>query len=244
MKLRHFFALVGIFLSLVFNFYEGHAGFQDFLKDAKKLFGQDEGLTDKEIVAGLKQALKIGTSNAVGIVSTLNGYYQNPDIRIPLPDDVQKVEKYFKMAGFGELVDDFELSMNRAAEQAAPKAKSIFWDAVQQMSFDDARKILNGADNEATLYFKNKTTTQLAGVFKPIVGQSMSQVGVTSKYKDLNNAARKIPFVDSFSFDLDQYVTDKALAGLFVMLATEEKKIREDPAARVTDLLKKVFADQ
>jgi hypothetical protein len=141
-------------------------------------------------------------------------------------------------------VDDFELSMNRAAEQAAPEATGIFLDAIKRMTFDDARKILNGADNEATLYFENKTSAQLTEVFKPLVGQAMSQVGVTSMYKDLNNTARKIPYVDSFSFDLDQYVTDKALDGLFVMLAAEEKEIRENPAARVTDLLKKVFANQ
>jgi hypothetical protein len=140
------------------------------------------------------------------------------------------------------MVDDFEKSMNRAAEQAAPQAKSIFWDAIKQMSFDDARNILNGADNSATLYFEDKTSARLGDVFKPIVGQSMEQVGVTNTYKDLNQKAQSIPFVDKFSFDLDEYVTDKALNGLFVMLAAEEKKIREDPAARVTDLLKKVFA--
>jgi hypothetical protein len=221
----------------------GNAGFQDFLEGAKKLFSGDKGLTDKEIIKGLKQALRIGTQNAVGLVSKLDGYYKNPEIRIPLPDDVRKVEKYFKMAGFGGLVDDFEMSMNRAAEQAAPEATAIFGDAIKKMTFTDARKILNGADNEATLYFENKTSAKLADVFKPLVGQAMSQVGVTSTYKDLNNAAQKIPFVDSFTFDLDQYVTEKALGGLFIMLAAEEKKIREDPAARVTDLLKKVFAN-
>lgn len=112
------------------------------------------------------------------------------------------------------------------------------------MRFDDARKILNGRDNEATLYFEDKTSARLTEVFKPIVGQVMSEVGVTRTYKDLNKKAQTIPFVDSFSFDLDQYVTDRALDGLFVMLAAEEKKIREDPAARVTDLLKKVFGSK
>lgn len=237
--------VVGIIvILLVFNLYDGHAGFQDFLNDAKKMFSSDEGLTEKEIINGLKEALEIGTAEAVQVVSKVNGYYQNPDIRIPLPDDVQKAEKYMRLAGFGDMVDDFELSMNRAAEQAALQAKPIFWDAIRQMTFDDARDILNGADNSATLYFEEKTSARLGEVFKPIVGQSMEQVGVTSTYKDLNKKARSIPFVDSFSFDLDQYVTDKALEGLFVMLAAEEKKIREDPAARVTDLLKKVFANQ
>ena len=235
--------VVGIIIFLLaFNLYDGHAGFQDILNDAKKIFGSDEGLTESEIIEGLKEALEIGSARAVQAVSRVNGYYENPDIRIPLPADVQKAEKYLRMAGFGDKVDEFELSMNRAAEQAAPQAKSIFWDAITQMTFDDAREILNGADNSATLYFEEKTSTQLAEAFKPIVGRSMEQVGVTRTFKDLNEKARTIPFADSFSFDLDQYVTEGALDGLFKMLAAEEKKIREDPAARVTDLLKKVFA--
>ncbi len=244
MKNRIYLVAGSIFFLLVFNLYDGHAGFQDILNDAKKIFSSDEGLSESEITEGLKEALEIGTAEAVQVVSKVNGYYKNPDIRIPLPDDVQKAEKYMRMAGFGDKVDEFERSMNRAAEQAAPQAKSIFWDAITQMTFDDARDILNGPDNSATLYFENKTSAQLGEVFKPIVGQSMEQVGVTNTYKDLNKKARTIPFVDSFSFDLDQYVTDKALNGLFVMLAAEEKKIREDPAARVTDLLKKVFAEK
>lgn len=236
--------VLSLFTLFAFSSYDGYAGFQDLLDSAKKILGQDEGLTESEIVKGLKEALEIGTSNAVGIVSKINGYYKNPYIKIPLPDDVQKVEEYMRLAGFGNLVDDFELSMNRAAEQAAPEAKSIFWDAIKQMRFDDASKILNGRDNEATLYFEDKTSARLTEVFKPIVGQAMSEVGVTRTYKDLNKKAQTIPFVDSFSFDLDQYVTDKALGGLFFMLAAEEKKIREDPAARVTDLLKKVFTSK
>jgi hypothetical protein len=244
MKNRIYLVVGGIFFLLVFNLYDGHAGFQDFLNDAKAIFSGDEGLTESEIIEGLKEALEIGSAEAVQVVSRVNGYYKNPDIRIPLPDDVQKAEKYMRMAGFGNLVDDFELSMNRAAERAAPHAKSIFWDAIQQMTFEDARDILNGADNSATLYFEDKTAVRLGEVFKPIVSKSMEQVGVTGTYKDLNKKARSIPLVESFSFDLDQYVTDKALDGLFVMLAAEEKKIRQDPAARVTDLLKKVFANQ
>ncbi len=244
MKNRIFLIIGSIFFLLVFNLYNGHAGFQDILNDAKAIFSSDEGLTESEIIDGLKEALEVGSAQAVQAVSKVNGYYNNPDIRIPLPEDIQKAEKYMRMAGFGDKVDEFELSMNRAAEQAAPQAKSIFWDAITQMTFDDAREILNGADNSATLYFEEKTSAQLGEVFKPIVGQSMEEVGVTSTYKDLNKKAQSIPFVDSFSFDLDQYVTDQALDGLFVMLAAEEKKIRDDPAARVTDLLKKVFANQ
>jgi hypothetical protein len=244
MQNRILITIISIFTLFAGNLNEGHAGFEDYLDRAKKLFGQEEELTDGEIIRGLKEALEIGTANAVQVVSKVNGYYKNSEIKIPLPEDVQKAEKYVRLAGFGDLVDDFELSMNRAAEKAAPEAKSIFWDAIKQMRFDDARKILNGRDNEATLYFEDKTSARLAEVFKPIVGQVMSKVGVTRTYRDLNKKAQTIPFVDSFSFDLDQYVTDQALDGLFIMLAAEEKKIREDPAARVTDLLKKVFASK
>ncbi|MCK5205762.1 MAG: DUF4197 domain-containing protein, partial [Desulfobacterales bacterium] len=139
-------------------------------------------------------------------------------------------------------VDSFELSMNRAAERAAPEAKSIFWDAITRMTFDDAKKILNGRDNEATLYFEDKTSDRLQEFFKPIVKDTMGDVGVTQSFQDLNAKAESMPFGKSLSFDLDQYVTDGALKGLFKMLAEEEKQIRTQPAARVTDLLKKVFA--
>jgi hypothetical protein len=230
-----------LFILLAFSSYNGYAGFQDILDSAKKILGQEEGLTESEIIKGLKEALEIGTSNATGIVSKLDGYYKNPNIKIPLPEDVQKVEKILRATGFGQKVDDFELSMNRAAERAAPEAKSIFWDAIKQMKFEDARKILNGRDNEATLYFKDKTSHRLQEIFKPITHQAMSEVGVTRSYQAIDDKVKTIPFADRLSFDLDQYVTDKALDGLFFMLAAEEKKIRENPAARVTDLLKKVF---
>ena len=219
------------------------AGFQDLLKSAQKMFESSDSISESEIVAGLKQALEIGTAKAVDLVSQQGGYYKNPEIKIPLPASVQKAEKLLRGAGFGSKVDAFELSMNNAAERAAPEAKSIFWDAIKKMKIDDAKKILSGRDDEATLYFKDKTYPRLQAVFEPIVKESMGEVGVTRTYQDLNAKVKKIPFADSFSFDLDKYVTDGALNGLFQMLAEEEKKIRADPAARVTDLLKKVFGN-
>lgn len=219
------------------------AGLSDLLKSAQETFGSKGGLSNDEIIQGLKEALQVGTENAVKLVSRPNGYYQNPDIKIPLPDSVQKVEKILRATGYGEKVDDFELSMNRAAERAAPEAESIFGDAIKQMTFDDAKKILNGRDNEATLYFEDKTSDRLGEAFKPIIRNAMGEVGVTRSFQDLNARAESIPFGKSLSLDLDQYVTDGALKGLFKMLAEEEKRIRTDPAARVTDLLKKVFAN-
>ena len=220
---------------------EAKFGLQDIFRDAKKAVGLGEELSEGKIIEGLKEALEIGASNAVRLVSKIDGYYGNPQIKIPLPDSVRKVEKALRAVGYGSKVDAFELSMNRAAEKAAPKAKALFVDAVKQMSFEDARKILDGRDNEATLYFEDKTRNKLTEVFEPIVHSSMSQVGVTRQYQALDAKVRSIPFTDPLSFDLDQYVTGRALDGLFFMLAEEERKIRQDPAARVTDLLKEVF---
>jgi len=238
---RNFFILLCGFSIWLFSAAMVTAGFQDFLKSAQKIFEKSDSLSDSEIVAGLKEALEIGTTKAVDLVSGKGGYFNNPKIKIPLPESVQKVEKLLRGAGFGSKVDAFELSMNTAAERAAPEAKSIFWGAIKEMKIDDAKKILNGREDEATLYFKDKTYGRLQGIFEPIVKDSLGEVGVTHSYQDLNAIMKSIPFADSFSFDLDKYVTNGALNGLFKMLAEEEKKIRSDPAARVTDLLKKVF---
>jgi hypothetical protein len=232
----------------VFLISGGHAGFtaslSDIVKGAQNALGGSGSLSNDEIIAGLKEALEVGTEKAVALVSQADGYYRNPDIKIPLPESVQKAEKLLRAAGYGQKVDAFELSMNRAAERAAPEAKSIFRDAISEMSFEDAGKILNGRDNEATLYFEDKTSGRLQELFKPIVKDSMGEVGVTRSFQDLNAKAESMPFGKSLSFDLDQYVTDGALKGLFKMLAEQERQIRTQPAARVTDLLQKVFAGQ
>lgn len=203
------------------------------------LGGQE--LSESKIIEGLKEALELSTSNAVNAVSRLDGYYRNPDIRILLPEGVQKVEKVLRAVGYGGQLDAFELSMNRAAEQAASEAKPLFLDAIRQMTFSDARKILQGRDDEATVYFKEKTYDRLRQVSGPVVHTAMSKVGVTRRYQELEAKVHSMPFVDRWSLDLDEYVTDKALDGLFLKLAEEERKIRRDPAARVTDLLKEVF---
>ena len=220
------------------------AQFTNILKGIEKSIGSGSNLTENEIGKGLKEALTIGIQNAIGNVSNLDGYYKNPKIKIPLPSAVKKVEAILRGVGYGSKVDAFELSMNRAAEKAAPEAKSIFWDAIKQMSFIDARRILEGRDNEATLYLKDKTFNRLGRIFEPIVHDSMSRIGVTQQYQDLNTKLSSVPFTKPLSFDLDQYVTEGALDGLFYMLAEEERKIREDPAARVNDLLKRVFRSQ
>jgi RNA binding exosome subunit len=199
------------------------------------------GTDDKTIVSGLKEALSIGTENAVKKVSQTDGYFGNQLIKILMPEKIQKVADVLKKVGYQKEVDEFTLSMNRAAEKAAPQAASFFGDAIKEMTFEDAKKILNGGDTSATEFFKSKTHEKIYKAFKPVVSSSMNEVGVTRSYKELIGKYESIPFMKSESLDLDHHVTTKALDGLFTMVGQEEKKIRTDPAARVTDLLKTVF---
>ena len=217
------------------------ANLNSLLDSAKEAFNGDSSVTNNEIIQGLKEALEIGSQNAVAMVSKPDGYFKNSDIKIPLPEKIEKAGKYLRVAGYGSKVDEFEQSMNRAAEQAAPKAKQVLLDAIKEMKIEDAQKILDGPDNAATDYFKSNTYDRLQEIFKPVVSKTMGQVGVTQQFQNINNKLYTIPLADQASVDLDQYVTDKSLDGLFFMLAEEEKKIRQDPAARVTDILKKVF---
>jgi hypothetical protein len=203
--------------------------------------GQQSGLNDVKIGSGLKEALKVGTENTVNLTGRLDGYFLNQAIKILMPEKLRNLDKGLRAVGYGPQVDEFVLSMNRAAEQAAPFAKQIFWDAIGEMSFEDARKILSGHETAATDYFKSKTTDKLTIAFRPPVDQAMNEVGVTRQYKELVGRFQAIPFVRSESFDIDQYVVTKALDGLFHVLGEEERKIRTNPAARVTDLLKEVF---
>ena len=201
-------------------------------------------LDDSTIISGLKEALSVGTAKAVNLVSAENGYLRNEAIKILLPEKIQMMSEVLRTAGFDKEVDAFILSMNRAAEKAAPKAKPIFIAAVKEMSFQDARNILDGGNTAATEYFKGKTSTKLSDSFKPVIADSMNKVGVTKSYKALKNKYLSIlPLSTTESIDLDRYVTQKALDGLFYTLGQEEAKIRTNPKARTTEILKKVFAN-
>jgi hypothetical protein len=189
----------------------------------------------------LKEALKVATEKTVSLTGKTDGYFANQAIKILMPDKLKSLESGLRAVGYGSQIDEFVLSMNRAAESAAPQAKQIFVDAIGKMSFDDARKILNGSNTAATDFFKSKTTPQLTTAFKPAVSKSMNDVGVTRQYKDLVGRFESIPFAKSQAFDLDGYVVDKGLAGLFHVLGEQEQQIRTNPTARVTDLLKEVF---
>jgi hypothetical protein len=198
-------------------------------------------LPDAKIADGLKEALKVATEKTVSLTGKTDGYFANQAIKILMPDKLKSLESGLRAVGYGSQIDEFVLSMNRAAESAAPQAKQIFLDAIGKMSFDDARKILNGSNTAATDFFKSKTTPQLTTAFKPAVSKSMNDVGVTRQYKDLVGRFESIPFAKSQAFDLDGYVVDKGLAGLFHVLGEQEQQIRTNPTARVTDLLKEVF---
>jgi len=200
-------------------------------------------LSEQDIAAGLKEALAVGTERAVARVGVRDGYWLNREVNIPLPDSLRKVEKTLRTFGQGAKVDEFHLSLNRAAEAAAPEAAAIFGDAIRTMTLADARKILDGPDDAATEYFRGRTQGTLTARFRPIVSKATASVGATRKYKDLSAKVSKV--VSGYELqDIDAYVTDKALAGLFRTLATEELKIRKDPAARSTELLKKVFGSR
>ena len=213
----------------------------DVLKGAK--ITANQGSSDKTNVAsGLKEALTIGTGNAVTSVSKVDGYFGNKMIKILMPEKIQTVAKALGKLGYQKQVDDFVLSMNRAAEKAAPKAKEIFIDAIKQMTIEDAKKILNGGNTAATDYFKSKTSKKIFESFQPIISSSMNEVGVTRSYNEMmGKYTSSVPFAKKETLDLNAYVTNKASDGLFYMVGQEEKKIRTDPSARVTDLLKNVF---
>ena len=197
-------------------------------------------LSDSKIISGLKQALQISTGKAVAATGKPDGFLKNEAIKIVLPPKLQTVGQGLRMLGMGSRVDEFEVGMNRAAEQATPQAKAIFLSSLKKMTFDDARHILTGNDTAATDYFKRTSSADLTTAFTPIVHQSMERVGVVAQYDRVMKDAPAASFLSN-GFDLDKYIVCKTLDGLFYMLGQEEKKIRKDPAAQTTDLLKEVF---
>lgn len=201
-----------------------------------------QGVSQADAVAGLRQALKVGAGRAVEALAKEGGYLDDPVVRIPMPKMLRPVADGLDKLGQGRYADAFVESMNRAAEKAAPEAAAIFSDAATDMSVDDAWGILKGADDAATRYFREHTEERLFDAFLPIVQEATASAQVTAAYKTvLDYAGPYTRFVDPERLDLDRYVTREALDGLFLKLAEEEKRIREQPAARTTELLKKVF---
>ena len=214
----------------------------DQLRRALGLATPPAGLTDARVAAALREALQVSTRNAVQLTGRLDGYFANEAIRILMPEKLRSLERGLRAVGYGARVDEFVLGMNRAAERAAPQARQIFGEAIGALTIDDARRILGGGDTAATEYFKAKTTDRLTAAFRPAVEQAMGEVGITRQYRELFARARGIPFLQVEDYDIDRYVVGKSLDGLFHVVAEEERKIRTDPAARVSDLLRDVFA--
>jgi hypothetical protein len=215
-----------------------------FLKNAKKFINSNnKGLTEKDAADGIKEALINGTGESVKQVSVLNGYWGNPEIKIPFPAEAKEMESKLRAIGMGKKVDEFNESMNRAAEKAASEAKPIFVTAIKEMTVRDAVNIVKGADNAATMYLKNTTSPQLINKFQPIIKTSLDEVNATRYWSDLITIYNKLPMVKKMNPNLPQYVTQKAIDGLFIMIAKEEFKIRKDPVARTSELLKKVFGN-
>ncbi len=204
----------------------------------------DALLDEQTVAAGLREALRVATDRTVVSTSKLDGFLGNALIRIVMPEQFEVAAKTLRAVGFANQVDELEIGMNRAAERAAGEATEVFLNAITQMTLEDAFSILNGGDNAVTNYFRSRTEESLHERFKPIVTEKMSEIGLYKVYNGLTDYYNKLPLVTTPALDLDEYVTQHALNGLFTVLGQEEKRIRTDPLARTTDLLRRVFGSR
>lgn len=213
------------------------------LKQGSQLMSPATAAPDEQTqAAGIREALATGTRNAVQSLGRKDGYFANEAVKILMPKSLRKVADIAGMAGYQKQVDAFVLSMNRAAEAAAPLAAEYFGDAIHDMTLDDVRGILTGGDTAATQYFSHKTRDKLYAAFRPVVARKIGEVGATRAYQDLMQRFEDVPMIGKQpSLDLEDYVTNQSLDGLFRVVGEEERRIRTDPAARSTDLLRKVF---
>ena len=198
-------------------------------------------ITEQDAANGLIEALVQGATNGSDVLSKVNGFLGNPQVKIPFPPEAQKIESTLRNLGMNKMCDDVINSVNHAAEDAAAQAKPILINSIRSMTIKDAMDILFGADNAATEYLKKTTTAQLTEKFKPVISSSLNNVGATKYWSDAVNYYNKIPLVDDLNPDLTAYVTQKALDGLFLMIQQEELKIRQDPKARASEIVQKVF---
>ncbi len=225
----------------------GPAAAQGLLQRGQELLNKalevapEGALSEAEIDGGLREALRVGTETVVNGLGSVDGFNTDPEVHIPLPGTLQTVQTALSRIGLSGLADDLELRMNRAAEQAVPEAKELFFTAINDMTLEDVTGILNGPQDAATRFFQEKMTPPLTDRFTPIVNAELVDAGATKAYDDMIGQYRAIPFVPSVEADLAPYVVEKALDGLFLYLAREEAAIRSDPAKRTTEILKKVF---
>lgn len=227
-----------LFIPFVFMLFSGCDTLSQVAKTTVQQYGNPTSL---EIGNGLKQALEIGTGKSSDQLSTVNGFFSNAAVKILFPPEAQKAERTLRSIGLGKLADNVILSLNRAAEDAAKEAKPIFVSAIKQMTLQDVTNILLGSQDAATLYFKRTTTQQLSAKFSPVIQTSLNKVGATKYYTDAATAYNRVPFVSKINPDITNYVTQRAIEGLFFEIAKEELNIRQNLSARTTPLLQKVF---
>jgi len=221
----------------------------DWMKAGKDLLGtidtaspdSTSDLTNSEIASGLKDALRVGTETVVSQLGQLDGFNADPAIHIPLPDSLKQVRSALSAIGMSSMMDDLELKLNRAAEEATPPAKKLFWDAITELTLDDVKGIYNGPDDSATRFFRDKMSALLSVEMQPIVGNALNQVGAVQAYDAIMGQYSSLPFMPDVKADLNKYVVDKGMEGIFHYVAREEAAIRHDPAKRTTDILQKVF---
>src|SRR5882757_4061387 len=232
-----------IFLStgMLFSLAVAQSPLDDLRKRAEEVLGNKRSPGDDRIAAGLKEALTISTRKAVASTGRVDGFLKNAAIKILVPEKLRGVGKGMRLMGMGQQVDALEVGMNRAAEQAAPAARQIFINAVTKMTIADARQILSGGDTAATEYFKTTSTDQLTLAFSPIVHRAMENVGVVRQYNQLLQNPLAGRLAENQDFSLDKYVVGKTMDGLFYVMGEEERKIRKDPAAQTTALLREIF---
>lgn len=209
--------------------------------ELNKYTNTSKPLTNDEVIRGLKEALSVGTKNSTAATSKVDGFYKNPLVFIPFPPEAEKVKNTVVSLGMQKQVDEFVMTLNRAAEEASKEAAPVFLDAIKTMSISDGFKILKGTDNAATVYLKDKTSVKLNEKFTPIIKRAIEKVQVTKYWNPVITTYNKVPGVEKMNPNLEKYITLKAMDGLFKLIAVEEKKIRTDPLAQVTALLKKVF---
>lgn len=219
------------------NWWEKGTQFLDTLKKT----GDPKELSITEIGDAFKEALRIGSENVVAQLGRVDGFNRDAAVHIPLPENLETVKKMLERVGMSELLDDLELKLNRAAELATPKAKALFWQAITEMTFEDAKAIYKGPADAATRYFQRKLTPALSQEMAPIVDRSLSEAGAIQAYDRVMGRYQALPFVPDVKADLCRYVVEKGLDGIFHYLAREEAAIRSDPARHTTDLLKRVF---
>ncbi len=216
-----------------------------WLEKLKNAFGgsdeKEQSLSSDEVGGGLKEALRVGTENVAGNLGKTDGFNLDPQIHIPLPGQLDRVRKVLGKIGMDSMLADLELRLNRAAEIATPKAKELFIGAINEMTLDDVMAIYNGPEDSATQYFKSKMSGPLAIEMKPVVDASLADAGAAKSYDAAMSRYNAVPFMPKVDADLSAYVVEKGMDGIFYYLAKEEAAIREDPAKRTTDLLKRVF---